>query len=240
MFVTILKFLHNGLQHILREDLPAGPFRRVWDAGCGAGTLSQILAAHAGEEVLLTDIEASSVDMALERLAQSASLRRMEGRVFDLQQGFSPRTDFDLVLCWAVLEHLADDAAGASSLAGALRPGGLLIVNVPLHPKLFNQLDRLEDHYRRYTRNSLTALLRSAGLEIIRFRTFGFPALLLTKILWAPFSSRESSMAASPLSRSLAPILSGVDYAFYRLGIPWGVESVVVARKPASSESGVA
>jgi len=215
------------LEHTLAEILPV-PVERAWDAGCGAGTLSAIVARHTGGELRVTDIEASSVRATVGRLA-ALSRPAVRGDVFDLERDEMPPAGFDFVLSWAVLEHLADDARGMSTLARALAPGGRMVLNVPLHPRLMNQLDHLEDHHRRYTRRSLTRLVEDAGLRVVRFRVFGFPGLLATKILWAPFARHEAAAARSPWSRLLARGISSVDFAAYRAGSPFGVEALVVA-----------
>ncbi len=74
----------------------------------------------------------------------------------------------DTVLCCNVLEHIADDAAAVKQLVSVLPIGGHLLFYVPAFPALYTELDRLAGHCRRYTRNSLAALVPQAAAEILR------------------------------------------------------------------------
>ncbi|HEY7412480.1 MAG TPA: methyltransferase domain-containing protein [Vicinamibacteria bacterium] len=71
--------------------------------------------------------------------------------------------DVDTVLCVNVLEHVADDAAAARGLLRLLPAGGRLIVFVPAFRALYNDLDRLAGHLRRYRRAEVRALVPPEG-----------------------------------------------------------------------------
>jgi SAM-dependent methyltransferase len=77
---------------------------------------------------------------------------------------------FDGIVCFNVLEHIADDAAVFSRFAELLRPGGAVCVIVPAHPALFGALDRSFGHERRYTSRELRGKLEAAQLEVTTLR----------------------------------------------------------------------
>ena len=78
----------------------------------------------------------------------------------------------DAVVCVNVLEHLEDDAAAVRHLLGALRPGGHLLIGVPAFPALYNDLDRLAGHRRRYRTEAVRALVPPEIGEIVRLEYF--------------------------------------------------------------------
>jgi SAM-dependent methyltransferase len=66
---------------------------------------------------------------------------------------------FDTVLYVDVLEHIEGDREEAKSAANRLKEGGYLIILSPAHPVLYTPFDRTIGHYRRYTKNSLSAAI---------------------------------------------------------------------------------
>lgn len=88
------------------------------EAGCGSCTYVRF---PAGTRV-------TGVDISAEQLQRHPGLT--ERVVADLQ-AWSPPADFDVVVCWDVLEHLGDPGAALERLADALAPGGLLVLKAP-------------------------------------------------------------------------------------------------------------
>ena len=80
----------------------------------------------------------------------------------------------DSVVCLNVLEHIEDDRRVLAELSRAIEPGGVLVVLVPAHPRLYSDLDRNLGHYRRYTRELLEARFREAGFVVERSRYFNW------------------------------------------------------------------
>ncbi len=72
----------------------------------------------------------------------------------------------DLVVAYDVLEHLDDDKAAATGIFEALRPGGAFLIAVPCDPRLWSAHDDAVGHVRRYTRQTLSDLLLSAGFRL--------------------------------------------------------------------------
>ena len=101
--------------------------KRVLDAACGEGYGSAML-APAAASVLGVDIDEPAVAHARQRYAQHANLRFEQGDCTALACGDA---QFDLIVSFETLEHVAAQQALIAGFASALAPGGLLIVSSP-------------------------------------------------------------------------------------------------------------
>jgi SAM-dependent methyltransferase len=61
----------------------------------------------------------------------SQSVTFVAGNINDRSAVDAVKSGFDVVTCWAVLEHLPDPRLSASILAGLCRPGGTLLLSTP-------------------------------------------------------------------------------------------------------------
>jgi SAM-dependent methyltransferase len=142
------------------------------EVGAGIGTFSERLLAAGVERLLLVEPDPElaaelerrfgddpRVELVRDSVPGSPALARDAGR-------------FGFVLCQNVLEHVPDDGGAVSELGAALRPGGMLGLLVPAHPRLYGSLDREYGHERRYTRERLERLIADAGLELVELRSF--------------------------------------------------------------------
>ncbi len=128
-------------------DLPPG---RALDAGCGEGA-DALWLADRGWDVLAVDIST----VALDRAATDAERRGLSGRVrfeqADLTR-WTPAGRFDLVTCSYV--HATEAVRGAlyARLAGAVAPGGTLLLvqhdpreGADVHPELLDMFATAEE-----------------------------------------------------------------------------------------------
>ncbi|MBO6657338.1 MAG: methyltransferase domain-containing protein [Pseudomonadales bacterium] len=73
---------------------------------------------------------------------------------------------FDYIFTLNVLEHIENDHQIAKDLFDRLNPGQRILVFVPAFNHLRTSMDELVGHHRRYTRNSLKAVLTDAGFTV--------------------------------------------------------------------------
>ena len=92
------------------------------EVGAGAGSVTRWLAARVGRlgRVVATDLDPRFLDGPLGA--------NVEVRWHDIRTDPVERAAFDLVHCRALLCHLDDPATALTRMAGALRPGGWLLV----------------------------------------------------------------------------------------------------------------
>ncbi len=115
-------------------DLLPATGKRVLEVGVGSGILVPTLTARYPEYtgtdlVLVSD---------LERLVTPGC----QGRFMEvdlLEPNALPEAAFDAVVCFSVLEHIADEDGAAAALARALAPGGTLITGYPMVNRFMTQ-----------------------------------------------------------------------------------------------------
>ncbi|MCG3155208.1 MAG: Ubiquinone/menaquinone biosynthesis C-methyltransferase UbiE [bacterium] len=180
----------------LRRHLPAGS--RVLDAGCGTGATLALLQALRYRSV--------GFDLALAGLQFAAGREQLRGKLCCASVVKLPVPDcsFDAVISSDVLYLLPDEqeAAALAEMRRTLKPGGLLLLNLPAYEWLRGEHDQAVATQRRYTARSLQQKLQAAGFEILRleYRYLIFlPALVLVRRLWRS-GRREAAAASSDLS----------------------------------------
>ncbi len=105
--------------------------RRILDAGCGSGPLSEAMQAK-GAVVVGFDASAAMVDLARQRLGEGADLH-----VADLGEPLPfADADFDDVVASLVLHYLEDWSGPLTELRRVLKPGGRLMLSVN-HPAAY-------------------------------------------------------------------------------------------------------
>jgi SAM-dependent methyltransferase len=106
--------------------LPRGG-RRVLEVGVGSGILVPTLTASYPEYVG-TDLVLAP---ALDALVTAGCQARFQ-EVDLLAPDVLPVSAFDAVVCFSVLEHIAEAEKAAAALARALAPGGTLVAGYPM------------------------------------------------------------------------------------------------------------
>jgi ubiquinone/menaquinone biosynthesis C-methylase UbiE len=174
--------LHDHVRRALeKQNLLAGAM--ILDAGCGTGGLLRRLARwFPSAQLRGVDIAPIAVQLAREQ----TSCQIDEASVTAL-----PFADasFDVITSIDVLYHLERPAEALREYARCIRPGGLVVVNVPAYRWLWSYHDTAVNSFHRFTRLEVNALLREAGLQPIYttyWNTFLFPAIVVRRKLLPP------------------------------------------------------
>lgn len=149
--------------------LPPGPLRLL-DVGAAEGHVSRVMRRRR------PDLEVSAVEPSP---AAAPALADVAVRTFAWLEDVPREPAFDVALMLDVLEHTAEPDEFLREAVARMRPGGLVLLSVPnvahwsVRAMLLageflyasrGILDRT--HVRFFTRRSLRALVRSAGLEV--------------------------------------------------------------------------
>ena len=136
---------------------------RIADIGCGPGVFIRYVCRNA-KFVFAADVNRASLGRTFARHAREKNLAPLVMRVNQLPFRDS---SLDTVLFLEVLEHLEDDAGALREIARILRPGGKLVLSVPVPPGEINA-DEFGHKREGYTRSDLLQLLESGGFEVKR------------------------------------------------------------------------
>jgi SAM-dependent methyltransferase len=198
------------------------------EVGAGIGTFSARLLAAGVETLLLIEPAGACADVLVERFGGEPRVRIAREALPEATSLLAEPSAFDFVLCQNVLEHVPDDARAVEVMASALCRGGRLTLLVPAGPRLFGPLDRVYGHERRYTRDSLRAVVERAGLKV----TDLYPFNLLGIVGWW---AKNRTRAVSIGSRSLAIYDASLTVwrpLEDRLPLPWGLSLIAHAERP--------
>jgi SAM-dependent methyltransferase len=130
---------------------------RAIEIGAAAGGNSIVL-RDCGWRVLATEYLAEGAELARDR---GLAAVRCDARRLPVADGA-----YDLFLAFDVLEHIEDDVLVTAEMFRVLRPGGVALIAVPCDMALWSAHDVASGHVRRYTRDTLTAVVEKAGLSI--------------------------------------------------------------------------
>lgn len=122
---------------------------------------------------------------------------------------------YDILISCEVIEHIEDDLSALKLWASTLKADGVAVISSPSNPANFNALDLWAGHFRRYTHKSMTNLCENAGLEIIRFESYGYPLVDLTEKIRGWICKRQLKKQKG----------TGMQAATEKSGIDRGVES---------------
>jgi len=156
-----------------------------------------------------------------------------------------PSESIDVVVLLNVLEHIERDDLALRHAFRILKPGGLMVVEVPFGPSLYDAYDELLMHHRRYDMPALEGLTSAAGFATIEKSHLGFflyPAFWTVKRLQAWRARPASLEFAATVQRSInatrrvnrvAAVVMGVENWLRRqIYLPIGIRCLINCRKP--------
>ncbi len=139
---------------------------RVLDAGAGIGTYTTLLLQDQ-RSVIALENDPLYIEELRRRFGESALVSVYQGNLAD-SNGLPDFPEVDSVLCLNVLEHIEDDLQALQNMRERVHPGGKLVALVPAYPWLFNRMDHVLGHYRRYSKRSFLRKLRASGWAVQR------------------------------------------------------------------------
>jgi len=221
----------------LRRAVPDLASRRLFDVGCGSGGLLSFLSRSGVRVAGACDVYPESLRLVRARI-DVPLVRVDEGRDPPLGPGH------DLLGMFDVLEHIDDDVGALRALREALRPGGALVLTVPAHPSLYDEMDELACHRRRYRRADLRRVIDQAGLEVRLISHFMSPLVpALAVVRWAgrvarftrerAVERREAEFRVIPgLNAAVRGVLALERIVMRLTSLPFGSSIVAVAARP--------
>ncbi len=234
-YVARRKIILSQIQQMLpAADLNSKP--RILEYGCGTGKTLSCLSPWA--EVYGLDISQQALDYCRQR--QLVNLKLIDlSKEMDLDNPFDD--PYDLILMLDVLEHIEDQTALLERIKRWLKPGGQLLITVPAFNFLWSGEDYVSNHLRRYTKSSLTEIMRESGLHIERisyFNFFLFPlqaGIILFNNMFCPRTMQQSNLhtLSGSINSMLTAIMSAEVHLLKMFNFPFGGSIIcVVNNKP--------
>lgn len=206
-----------------------------------AGSKERILDVGSGTGAVLTELRklgwAGGVDFS-QLAMEFCQERGLPNLVVGNAETLPVRGEaIDVVISLDTLEHVPDDEAAVSEIARTLKPGGVLILNVPAFKWLWGPHDVALMHHRRYTKRQVRDLLTRHGLKLekLSYSVFLlFPVVILLRTIdkfrWGP--AKVSLPKVSGGINSFLVKLQDMEARWIMGGsLPWGSSVVAVARK---------
>jgi len=223
---------YQALRAVLRKHLDGLDSPRLLDCGCGTGAN---LAAFGASCSLSAGIDASPLGL---RHCRARGLRRLAQA--DTSALPFATGHFDVLISCDVLCHanVTDPAAALCEMRRVLKPGGILLLNLPAFAWLASQHDTAVANARRFTRREVLGLLAEAGLRPVSttyWNTLLFPLVAAHRLVQIGNSTHGASDVAAtnnPLLAGLARFALGLERAWLRLApLPFGLSIFAVARR---------
>lgn len=218
--------LHRLIFETLERELPDWREKRILDAGCGTGAILQRLGNPERN---------AGVDLAPEAI----SFCRDRG-LNNVQQGnicALPFKDasFDAVISSSVLYHewVGDIDAAIGEMYRVLRPGGLVLINVPAFRFLHSAHDEAVMTARRFRKPEIRRLLTSGNFTIRRltyWTSLLFPFAVAARTLGASQKGRDFEEDTF-LQRTFQRTMTIERFLLRRISFPFGVALLAVATK---------
>ncbi len=202
---------------------------RVLEIGAGIGTITAHL-APGRELVTALEVDPFYVRRLKNRFRGQPQVEPYQGDVALADWQALAARRFDTIVLSNVLEHIPDDAGAVQTFAKILPPGGSLILFVPALPALFGSIDEAVGHHRRYTQESLRAVLEGHGFDVEHLQWMnlvGIPGWFVNGKL---FKRRVLPPLQLRVYDRIAPTLASLEA---QVQLPVGLSLLAVGRRRA-------
>jgi SAM-dependent methyltransferase len=200
----------------------------VLDAGCGTGGfLARLARARPGLPAMGIEYNPGAAARARAKSGLPVAVGSVNALPF-ADAGFGAVVSLD-VLCHAAVEP----ERALAEMVRVLRPGGLLVLNLPAFEWLHSAHDLRVHNARRFTAGGARALLAGAGLQRIRPRYWNallLPLMVLQRKVLARAPEGRSDVAPFPpwLDRSLYAV-TGLERRLMAAGLPFPAGGSILA-----------
>ena len=220
---------HRILEAIIQRIVKPPKDARILELGAGTGHNLAMLSRFGRVEA--SELDEGARELASKRLGRPV----VEAALPDLSM--FPADAYDLIALLDVLEHVPDDRGSLIAIKDRLKPGGALLVTVPINPWMWSAHDVAHHHHRRYRKREIEAMARQAGykIELISpFNSLLFPPIAAVRLLGKLTGKDDSddAMPSAPVNTALDAIFGLERSLIGRVPMPFGVSLVAVLRRP--------
>ena len=224
-FTARRRILDGVIERIVRPPKDA----RILELGAGTGHNLAMLSRFG--QVEASELDPVARNIAGERLGRPV----IEAALPDLSM--FPAGAYDLVALLDVLEHVTDDKGSLTAILERLKPGGALLLTVPINPWMWSAHDVAHHHHRRYRKHEIRKLAIDAGYEIDMLSPFNsllFPPIAAVRLVGKLTGKDDSddALPSAPINKALDTIFGLEKGLIGRVPLPFGVSLIAVLRRP--------
>lgn len=222
--------LHELILYFVNRERYSKGSLEIFDAGCGTGRLCQLMNKFGN--VSGCDIS----DFALEL----CSRRNISTFKADLNLTDLGTEKYDVITSIDVLYHkqIRDDQAVLTVFHKALKPGGILILNLPAYNFLKSRHDLAVHTKKRYIKSGMMGKLKETGFAVEKatYRIgFLFPFIGLYRLmqLQKDIPASDVRIPSGIINQALLHLNRMENFFIETISsIPFGTSLFLVARKP--------
>jgi 2-polyprenyl-3-methyl-5-hydroxy-6-metoxy-1,4-benzoquinol methylase len=198
----------------------------VVEVGAGIGTFSDFLLRSARVKKLIAIEPGENTYPHLEkRFAEDPRVSTRSGYLSEYYRDLNANA----VVAVNVLEHVKEHESFLREAFEGTARGGHLLIFVPALPAIFGTLDKAFEHHRRYTKQTLRAVISAAGWQPRRISYMNLPGIaawfMAGRILKKNVINPNDAKA---YDRLVVPWLSRLESA---VPPPIGSNLIAIARK---------
>ena len=143
--------------------------------------------------------------------------------------------EFDVVVCFDVLEHIEKDQKAVDEIYRVLKPGGYFVFTVPAFNSLYSCHDKVLQHFRRYNKKTIAQILKKFEKKELAYWFF----FLFIPAAFQRICSSKSS--CKNLHKTPPNILNKIFYKFLNfenwlisknIKLPFGLTVYGIYKKP--------
>jgi len=158
---------------------------KILDIGCGDGSYIKTINKIGYKNTYGVDFANEAIGFCKEKRVKNIRLHNMENGLPFFENNF-----FDVVVMLDSLEHIKNENKILEEINRILKPGGVILINVPAHQFLWSHHDEYLHHQRRYSKKYFTKKMNDHNFKIKRltFTNFfiflpGFLIILLKRYI---------------------------------------------------------
>lgn len=201
------------------------------EIGAGSGNVSALLLERGVHSLVSVEPSPEMFPLLADRAKDEPRIRAHKGTLDSL--GLDEKSTGSIVYV-NVLEHIEDDLSELKSAHAALRDDGTLLLYVPALPFLYSRFDRCIGHHRRYTRDTLTRVVRGAGFRVEVCRYMDMAGILPWYVLMTLLGRDLRPGSVALYDRVVTPL---VRWAEDLVHPPLGKNILLVGRKSSGAAS---
>ena len=165
-YSSAIEHAHNYTKWVLS---PFTPYigKSVLEVGLGHGGYKEYLPDNI--KYIGIDIDTLSINKAKSKYPNDIF---MQGDITDSSiKTTLNNINIDSILCINVLEHIENDSLCIKNMLDILQEGGHLFLFIPAFQHIYNELDAMAGHFRRYTKKSISSLIPENG-QVVHCKYF--------------------------------------------------------------------